>query len=453
MAKFRLPRLAGILALSALAALAAPQEPLNRVFFKRGHYNFDFKGREPVEYRFSASIHVAHGLAHDWQLLAPPLDDVAKREAYDAEFDRRMVATIHRPPSVEPEMELYAPTTMRFAWQILRAIDWTHMHHGQTYDELASRSVPWNEKSKLTEASVDYYLSKELKGIPRSVAPIDVTMRRAGVMMKPYFTLFRNYYPKSNSLFWVAHWWHPVIYEAQILGGNGPAQDEMVRATHALTEGVMADRPGRMHLSRENMPRYSRMSPRTANIFDNLHMLHGIVYDIMTYKGWNEGQKRKELYRVLHAMSYQPGDEKLVRKFPEPHPDMDPRVYYDWMKPADEGEMPRIMREMMMEMMPSMMPDATLEEKAAVMAQFKMKMAQGLQPGELPGSLHDALMKVYPKMRMMPEGMAPGATPTMMVDTMLKGWEAKYGSMPDIPGYDMSVEPTSVPPMPKEAGR
>jgi hypothetical protein len=32
-----------------------------------------------------------------------------------------------------------------------------------------------------------------------------------------------------------------------------------------------------MVLSREIMPRYSRMSPESANIFDNLHMLHGIA--------------------------------------------------------------------------------------------------------------------------------------------------------------------------------
>jgi hypothetical protein len=71
------------------------------------------------------------------------------------------------------------------------------------------------------------------------------------------------------------------------------------------------------------------MSPASGNIFDNLHMLHGIAYDIFSYEGWDEDQKRAEIYRVIEAMSYQPSDEKLVRKFKIPHPDMDPRVYYD----------------------------------------------------------------------------------------------------------------------------
>lgn len=315
------------------------------------------------------------------------------------------------------------------------------MHHEQTYDIMASRATAWPDKAKWTQRSVDYYLAKELKGIPRSVAPLDITMRRAGVMMKPYFTLFRNYYPKSNGLFWVAHWWHPVIYEAQVLGGNGPAQVQTVSATDALTESVLKGRPERMLLSREAMPRYSRMSPESGNIFDNLHMLHGITYDIMTYKGYSEREKRAELLRVIHAMSDKPGDERYVRKFPEPYAAMDPRVYYPWMKSSSEGEMPRIMGEMIREMMPMMAPDATDEEKAAIMDQFKKKMAPGLQEGELPGSLMDALKATCPKVKMMPDAMKAGATPKMMVDAMLAGWEAKHGAMPDITPYDMSVEP------------
>ena len=45
----------------------------------------------------------------------------------------------------------------------------------------------------------------------------------------------------------------------------------------------MPDRPGRMLLSREIMPRYARMSPESENIFDNLHMLHGIAYSILAF--------------------------------------------------------------------------------------------------------------------------------------------------------------------------
>ena len=216
---------------------------------------------------------------------------------------------------------------------------------------------------------------------------------------------------------------------------------------------VLVDRPHRMLLSREIMPRYSRLSPESANIFDNLHMLHGIVYDILAYEGWTRDQKRAELYRFIDAMSYQPGDEKYVRKFSLPHPDADPRIYYDWMK-TPEGEMNRIMREMMQEMMPVMMPGGMPPEMhERMMAQFQMKMTDGLQEGEIPGSLHDAMMKIMPDMQMDPETMGPGKTPHKMVEVMLEGWERKYGDMPDVEPYPMERQPVPPPALNQGANR
>lgn len=52
------------------------------------------------------------------------------------------------------------------------------------------------------------------------------------------------------------------------------------------------------------MPHYFRFSPESANIFDNLHMLHAIAYDILAYEQWTIEQKRAELYRVVKAMKY-----------------------------------------------------------------------------------------------------------------------------------------------------
>ena len=70
-----------------------------------------------------------------------------------------------------------------------------------------------------------------------------------------------------------------------------------------------------------------------------------------------------------------------------------------------------------------------------------MKMTDGMEPGEPEGSLHDAMMTVMPDMKMDPESMKPGVTPVMMRDAMLKGWQQKYGDMPDIEPLDMSNPP------------
>ncbi len=429
-----------ILGAVALLLEAVPDhvgaEQRNEVSYLRGPYNIAFYRRHNAAFRVGAALHFSHAKQHDVLMLTP----FEKHEEADAAFDRESLEfVLKRKAHTEPMQEQYAPYTARAFWRVLRAIDWTHMHHEQTYDIMSDRGIPWSEKKRWTDRAVDYYLRND---VAFSCAPLDVTMRRVAVMMKPYFTLFRNYYPRSNNYFYAAHWWHPVIYEAQMIGGNGPGQDAAVRETdRVFYDQVLQDRPLRMILLREAAPRYSRLTPESANIFDNLHMFHGITYDILAYKGWNRDQKKRELYRVIREMGYRPGDEKLARKFPIPHPTMDPRVYESWMR-TPEGEMSRIMREMMDEMMPHMMPGGMSEEAhERMMAQMRMKLTPGLQDGELPGSLHDAMMKLMPDMKMMPESTAPGETPQMMVDAMLKGWREKHGGMPDVEPMPMDREP------------
>ena len=437
------------LVLTGAFAPGAKAEPRNEISYMRGPQNAGgraFFQRFPASESYSAGFHYHHGKEHDL-LIVTPYDELSKT---DHDFNVSVTDfTYERKAKTGPSMELYGPYTARLAWDLFRTIDWTHEHHEQTYDIMASKRVPYAQKKAMTDKAVRYYLKKN-PDVARSIAPLDITMRRAGVMMKPYFSMYRNYSPESNSVAWVAHWWHPAIYEAQLLGGNGPNQELMVDQTNkTMLNQFFAVRPERMILSRELMPRYSRMSPETANIFDNLHMLHGITYDIMLYKGYTPQQKRDELYRVIKAMGYQAGDEKYVRKFPIPHPDVDPRVYEPWMGSFD-GEMSRIMGEMLDEMMPMMMPNISDEDKARVKEQFRLKNMQGIQPGEMPGSLMDALKATYPAMQMNPQYMKAGVQPTMMVNMMMKGWMDKYAQMPDAPGYDMSVEPTTVPVLPVE---
>ncbi|MEO8223608.1 MAG: hypothetical protein ABI661_02300 [Gammaproteobacteria bacterium] len=407
--------------------------------FLRGPYNLAFYRRHNRSYRISAGMHFFHSKQHDL-LLRTRLAESAEVDAtFEQEAMRYLVAT----PRTEPDMAYYSEYVDRAMHLVFRTIDWTHMHHEQTYDVLAHRPIAWAEKKKWTDRSVAYYLREQELGVPRSPAPLDVTMRRAAVMMKPYFTYFRNYYPKDQALFYVAHWWHPAVYEAIMIGGAD--QESAIKAVDELMYAqVIPDRPQRMILSREVMPRYSRLSPESANIFDNLHMLHGIVYDILAYERWSVEEKRAELYRVIKAMGYQPGDEALARKFALPHADHDPRTYPAWVR-SPEGEMSRIMMEMMTEMMPMMMPGMAADMQASMMAMFKQKMALGLAPGETPGSLHDAMAKMMPGMKMMPGTLEPGVVPPMMVETMLNGWRAKHGAMPDVEAIDMSTMPSSAP--------
>lgn len=402
---------------------------------RRASYNNAFFWRHNYAYRFSGAIHFAHARQHD-VLVFTDASDAAKS---DAEFEAESLEWLRNPPAIEPSMFDYGPHTGQAAWKLYQAIDWTHVHHEQTYEILSDADIAWPKKGDVTAEAVEYYLNKLDNA--RSPAPLEVTMRRAGVMMKPYFGGYRTQWPRSATFFYVAHWWHPAIYEAMMIAGNGAEQDAVVREVHGLTSKVLQDRPTRMLLSREIMPRYSRMSPESANIFDNLHMLHGIAYAILAYPKWSIDEKRAELYRVLDAMSEKPGDRALARTFTIEHPDMDPRRYEPWMK-GYEGPMNRIMEQMLAEMWPMMSPDGGKEIPKEVLEQFRMKLAPGLSPGEHPGSVHDALMKVAPGMKMDPEAMKPGVTPKKMVDAMLAGWREKAEGISPVEPLPMATAPS-----------
>jgi hypothetical protein len=108
-----------------------------------------------------------------------------------------------------------------------------------------------------------------------------------------------------------------------------------------------------------------------------------------------------------------------------------------------EGEMNRIMAEMLEEMMPFMMPgEIKPDMKQQVREQFRLKLTPGMQSGEKQGSLMDAFKAIMPAMKMTPEAMEPGATPTKMIETMLQGWQKKYVHMPDVEPVSRDLEPS-----------
>ena len=405
---------------------------------RRAGYNNAFFYRHNDSYRRSAAIHFSHAKQHDvLQLTA-----LAEADEQDADFYNQCLAFLENPPWTEPGMMYYGPHTGQLVWELYWAIDWTHHHHEQTYDVLSERSIAWKKKAEVTDETVDWYLHRA--SIGRSPAPLDVTMRRAAVMMKPYFGAFRNQYPRSAKFFFAAHWWHPAIYEAIMIAGNDDEQNASVEATDALMPAVIADPPLRMLLSREMMPRYSRMSPESANIFDNLHMLHGIAYDILAFERWTPAEKRAELLRVIEAMSEQPGDRELARLFALPYPDVDPRVYEPWMR-TYEGTMNAIMERMLAEMWPMMGPGDQSKPPEEALAILRRKLTPGMQPGEHEGSLMEALRARYSRMRPMGEGAQAGRASTKMVQIMLQGWRSEVASLSPVAPLPMEVEPTLPP--------
>ncbi|MBE7200573.1 MAG: hypothetical protein INR70_22600, partial [Parafilimonas terrae] len=108
-------------------------EQRNEVSFLRGPYNLAFYYRLNKAYRIGAGMHFFHSKQHDLLQLTRFEDHAA----VDARFDKEAQEWLRDPPAIEPEMPYYSNYVDRAMHTLFRTIDWTHMHHEQTYDVMA----------------------------------------------------------------------------------------------------------------------------------------------------------------------------------------------------------------------------------------------------------------------------------------------------------------------------
>jgi hypothetical protein len=77
-----------------------------------------------------------------------------------------------------------------------------------------------------------------------------------------------------------------------------------------------------MPMTGDLSPEFARGYPEIANIFDNLHMMHDTISDILVtdlLPTWED--KRKEIYRVTQSYYWASADESnpfIMKNTPEP---------------------------------------------------------------------------------------------------------------------------------------
>jgi hypothetical protein len=106
---------------------------------------------------------------------------------------------------------------------------------------------------------------------------------------------FRKAHPRFNGLIWAYHWLQIGLYEPFIAGGTPAERKAGVEAAVARFWWMVADPdrrfPRTMPMGPEVAPRFSAAHPRAAVIFDNLHMMHDIISDILTDQRIPHGRK------------------------------------------------------------------------------------------------------------------------------------------------------------------
>ncbi|GFE71374.1 hypothetical protein [Chroococcus sp. FPU101] len=258
----------------------------NHIYRKRGIYNDAVYNLKPLALDLNA-VAVGHALAYE------DLVTGKEKELETKTFDR-INWVLKNPPRFMPDEANISPTFGRKYGVLEQVFDWAHILHAQTVDVLVSTKMTEAEK----EAEIDRLYEFYVKNVPYAITGLPMNM--GYLDEQPYSKAFRQEYKKVNGLFWGYHWLQGSMYD--MLYGKTLEEQKTAYATvgkqYHEVELYRTDRTF-MPMFAEVSPRFSQRFPQIANTFDNLHMLHDMINDVLASDSMSEKQKEEQIKRAI----------------------------------------------------------------------------------------------------------------------------------------------------------
>jgi hypothetical protein len=232
---------------------------------------------------------------------------------------------IFRSPSVPPDEGQIAPTFTRMVWEVQRTFHWAHTFHRSLYDLFAADHVP--DKRSAYYRILGAYLSK-----PEAITlePLD---HHGRLWSFPESKAFRAKYPKANTQIWAYHWLQAAAYDVQLMD-LAARQRELMRPIIDHYHGYLRDPPLEwefMPMTAEAAPEFARNFPEAVAIFDNLHMLHDNIDDVLSRADLypTHRARRERILEILQIYLHRNQEAGLFAEYrlrPDmPHPEMGDR--------------------------------------------------------------------------------------------------------------------------------
>lgn len=258
----------------------------NHIYPQRGIYNNAIYNVRDLALDLNA-IAVGHAFAYE---------DIVTGKAKDLETKtyQKINWVLKNPPKFMPDEGNISPTFGRKYGVLEQVFEWAHIFHAQTVDVLASSKLTNKEKEAEIEKLYQFYLTKvpyAISGLPMNMGYLD---------FQPYSQAFRQKYPKVNGLFWGYHWLQGTMYDLlyeKTLEEQKQAYKQVGKQYHSQ-ELYRTDRAF-MPMFAELSPKFARRFPEISNTFDNLHMLHDMVNDILASDWLTPQQKDEQITRAI----------------------------------------------------------------------------------------------------------------------------------------------------------
>lgn len=266
-------------------------EQRDEQFYRPGAFNWVFLRTYPEAARLFNAFDYGHAVLYE-RLLGAAAGEPAALEREYRFLTRDLLV---RPPRFAIAEEAVMPDYAKLAWQAKQMFDWAHVLHRQIYDVYADERLTLTAKDSLIERLTDHYLARAdlaFVPVPKSMALMDE---------QSFSQVFRREHARFNGLIWAYHWLQVGLYEPLIAGRTTPERKQLVQATVArFWEMVQREEyPAAMPMTSAIAPEFSRRHPRAAVIFDNLHMMHDIISDVLASPDVPRDRKRTVIYTQL----------------------------------------------------------------------------------------------------------------------------------------------------------
>jgi hypothetical protein len=277
---------------------AQAQERRNEQHYYPGAFNWSFLSGYPDAARLFNAFDYGHAVLYEVLYTRGGADQDRR---LDAEYRYLTTDLLRRPPRFAIPEEAVMPHYAKLAWRAKEMFDWAHTLHRQIYDVYADERIADSAKDALIERVTDHYLSR--RGY--AFAPVPKAM---ALMDEQYFSQsFRRRHPRFNGLIWAYHWLQVGLYEPFTVYRSPQERRRGIERTVARFWAMLDDPPGTMPavmpMTAAVAPEFSRRHPRAAAIFDNLHMMHDIISDILESDSVPRARKRAEIYRQLDELA------------------------------------------------------------------------------------------------------------------------------------------------------
>lgn len=201
-------------------------------------------------------------------------------EVLEKEILDRIMAILKNPPSVKMEESDIAPNYVYTFPLITDLFDWSHMLHQFVLDVLATSK----DRGPKMIARIDELFSHYKANKPVAITDTCKTML---FMDGHYFSkAFRRQFPSFNLLIWSYHWFQIKLYE-DLLKPTKPERDVAVKKTVDKFWSLISNLPDSaefdmMPETAAEAPTLAKLFPTMPSAFDNNHMLHDIVSDVLS---------------------------------------------------------------------------------------------------------------------------------------------------------------------------